>query len=64
MVRLSSTSGFCFAIIRSAESFIRELAMTIPSTCDSWPSAVRRSTSGDSPVCVRTNKKPASLAAS
>ena len=55
MIRFSSTTGVCLAIIRSAESLIRELAMTKPSTCPSSRSMVCRSTSGDSLVCKRTS---------
>jgi hypothetical protein len=64
MIRLSSTIGFCLAIIRNAESLIRELAITMPSTCSISRSMVCRSTSGDSLVCNRTSWRPASRAAS
>ena len=64
MIRLSRTTGFCLAIIRRAESVIRELAMTMPSTCSSSRSMVSRSTSGDSLVCERISWWPASRAAS
>jgi hypothetical protein len=64
MIRFSSTNGFCLAIIRSAESFIRELAITMPSTRSNSRSMVSRSTSGDSLVCSRTSWYPPSRAAS
>jgi hypothetical protein len=53
MTRLSSTTAFCLATIRNAESVIRELAITTPSTCPSSCSMVCRSTLGDSLVCDR-----------
>ena len=64
MIRFSSTSGFCFAIIRRAESVIRELAMMMPSTWLSSCSMVSRSTSGDSFVWERISSSFASRAAS
>jgi hypothetical protein len=63
-IRFSSTIGRCLAIIRRAESVIRELAITMPSTWESSCSMVRRSSSGDSLVCERTSWYPASRAAS
>ena len=42
--RFSSTSGFCLAIMRIAESLIRELASTTPSTRSSVRSTTSRST--------------------
>ena len=42
--RFSSTSGFCLAIMRIAESLIRELASTMPSTSRSVRSTTSRST--------------------
>ena len=48
--RFSSTSGFCLAIMRIAESLIRELASTTPSTRSSVRSTASRSTGPDSEV--------------
>src|SRR3954471_2314643 len=64
MTRLSSTTAFCLATIRNAESVIRELAMTSLSTCPSSCSMVCRSTFGDSLVCDSISWNPASRAAS
>ncbi len=48
--RFSSTSGFCLAIMRMAESLIRELASTTPSTRSSVRSTTSRSTAPVSEV--------------
>jgi len=63
-VRFNSTTAFCLATMRSAESVIRELAITMPSTWLSSFSMVWRSTSGDSLVCQRISWYRASRAAS
>ncbi len=64
MTRLSRTTALCLAIMRSAESFIRELAITMPSTLASSLSMLVRSISADSPVWDRMSMYPAARAAS
>ena len=62
--RFSSTSGFCRAIMRMAESLIRELASTTPSTRSSVRSTTSRSTCPVSEVSDRSRAYPACRAAS
>ena len=62
--RLSSTSGFCLAIMRIAESLIRELVSSTPSTRSSVRSTASRSMYPDSEVSVRNSAYPATRAAS
>ena len=53
--RFSSTSGFLLAIMRIAESLIRELASTMPSTRSSVRSTISRSTGPDSEVSASSS---------
>jgi hypothetical protein len=62
--RLSSTTGFCLAIIRIAESLIRELASTTPSTRSSVRSMTSRSTTPVFEVSESSSAYPACRTAS
>jgi hypothetical protein len=60
--RLRTTTGFCFAIMRIAESDIREPPRTTPSTTGSTRSSADRSSRSDSWASASRIVQPACAA--